>query len=65
MYWCSRGIENGKYGLIVKREDEFSLKEGMKKIILSKEYEKKNFDIKKIIDKIEKIFENDNITALK
>lgn len=37
----------------------------MKKIILSKEYEKKNFDIKKIIDKIEKIFENDNITALK
>ncbi|MGO5425733.1 glycosyltransferase [Fusobacterium mortiferum] len=58
-------LENGKYGLIVKREDEFSLKEGMKKIILSKEYEKKNFDIKKIIDKIEKIFENDNITALK
>lgn len=49
-------LENGKYGLIVKKEDEVSLKEGMKKIILSKEYEKKSFDIEKTIEKIEKIF---------
>ena len=51
-------LENGKYGLIVEKENVISLKEGMKKVIekAGKEYEKKYFDIEEIINKIEKIF---------
>lgn len=48
-------LEEGKYGLIVDKENEAELKEGMKKIIVCEKYEKKSFDLKEIINKIESI----------
>lgn len=52
-------LENGKYGLIVEKENIISLKEGMKKIILEnkKVYKKKIliFSINEIKNKIENI----------
>lgn len=48
-------LENNKYGLIVEKENEVELKEGMKKIIAGEKNEKKSFDLKEIINKIESI----------
>ncbi|MGK4198488.1 glycosyltransferase [Fusobacterium sp. HC1336] len=48
-------LENGKYGFIVKKDSEISLKEGMKRIIVEKDFEVKKFTIEEIMNDIEEI----------
>lgn len=48
-------LENGKYGFIVKKDSEISLKEGMKRIIVEKGFEVKKFTIEEIMNDIEEI----------